>query len=318
MGCHPRIESKKHGCFVTTRSRNSELWFHNNTPLEKVILGYVAKFSKRYSIKLYAIAVEGSHTHQPIATPEGRRADYMRDLNSCIARAVPRYTPEYPGGSFWERRYSPEVLPAPEDLENYFFYTVLQPVQDGLVEKISEYPWYNCFYDAVNGIEREYEVVDWARYNADRRYKRNISFKDYIEVHVLKYERLPGYEALSQKEYALLTGKKLEERRVKIVEERLAEGKGFLGREKLLMIKRGSRARNPKKSDRYTPRPRVLCVCPVRRDRYVSWYFRIYNEYKSASKRYRAGEQGVKFPPGTYKPRWPYCTAEPEHQVFLN
>ena len=48
------------------------------------------------------------------------------------------------------------------DIEEQFFYTVLQPVQDGLVPNINEYPGYNCFEDAIQGKERVFKVINWA------------------------------------------------------------------------------------------------------------------------------------------------------------
>jgi len=290
------------GSFVTTRSRNSELWFVNNQELEEAVLGYAAKFSERYTVKLYALAIEGNHTQTPADFPQCNRAGYMRDFNSCVARAVPRYTPEYPGGRFWGRRYSAELLPAGEDIEAKFFYTVLQPVQDGLVEKISDYPGYNCFHDSVWGISRKVKVICWGNYHAAQRYNPSVSIKDYTEEFDLRYERVPGYAHLSQKEYALLMHKKLEERRLKLVQQRKSKGLGFAGREALLRTRRGAVPRKTKTSTRTSHRPRVLAVCAARARAAKAWYFSIYAQYKEASRRYRAGELNVKFPPGTYMP----------------
>ena len=158
MGYHPRIESKTLCSFLTTRSRNSELWFVNNAALEEAILAFTARSSERYNVKLYALAIEGNHKQMLAKFPDGNRSNFMRDLNSSVARAIPRYTKEYPGGRFWGRRYSQEFVPGDEDIESRFFYTVLQPVQDGLVSKISEYPGYNCFHDAIYGIKRKFKV----------------------------------------------------------------------------------------------------------------------------------------------------------------
>ena len=183
-----------------------------------------------------------------------------------------------------------------------FFYTVLQAVQDGLVEKLADYPWYNCFHDAVWGIERKFKVIRWAEYNAARRHNAKVSIKDYTDIVVLKYERLPGYEHLTQKQYALLMQKRLEERRIEIVKKRKEAGLGFVGREALLEISPGSRPRHTKTSTRYSHRPRVLAVCSQRRKEVNAWYFDTYARYKAASLRYRSGELGIKFPPGTYMP----------------
>ena len=288
--------------FVTTRSRNSELWFVNNRELERAILGYAAKFAARYNAKLYALAVEGNHIQIPADFPECNRAGFMRDFNSCVARAVARHTPEYPGGRFWGRRYSGEFLPDAEDIEKQFFYTVLQPVLDGLVERISDYPGYNCFSDAVKGIARKFKVVRYGDYNAAKRHNPATRIKDFTDIVELKYERLPGYEHLSQAEYSKLMHAKLEEHRQRIVAERRSKGLRFLGRKKLLQTPRGLRAPNTKTSTSSSHRPRVLATCPQRRQAALAWYFSTFEWYRRASERYRAGDLTVEFPPGTYLP----------------
>jgi len=301
MGYHPRFECRTRASFLTTRSRNSELWFVNNKKLELTLLGYAARYTERRKVKLYALAIEGNHIQAPAHFPEANRADFMRDFNSSTARAVARHTPEYPGGRFWGRRYSAEIVPD-EDLEKQFFYTVLQPVQDGLVERISQYPGYNCFNDAVKGRKRKFKVVNWAKYNAAKRHNSRIRIKDYIDTYELQYTRLPGYEHLSQKEYELLMREKLEERRLEIVRNRREEGKGFAGREALLKTVPGSTPYYTKTSTIHSHRPRALSACPERRKEALAWYFDRYYAYKEASSRYRAGELNVEFPDGTYKP----------------
>ena len=307
MGYHPRIETTLYSSFLTTRSRNSELWFINNKPLEHATLGYLAKFAARYEMRLYAFAIEGNHHQLPAMFPHGRRSDFMRDFNSCIARAVPRYCPSYTGGRFWERRFSLEFLASHADIENWFFYTVLQAVQDGLVEKISQYPGYNCFYDAVHGISRNYKVINWAKYNSDRR-RRFVNIRDYTEIVTLAYQRLPGYEHFTQKEYAQLMCKKLEERTQVIVKERRARGLGFVGREKLLKARQGARPKTTKTSAINDHRPRVLSTDPAERAKCKEWYFSIYFKYQECSRKYRAGDWTITFPEGTYRP---YCQAHP-------
>ena len=226
----------------------------------------------------------------------------MRDLNSSTARAVPRYTPHYPGGKLWARRYSNEFLPAAEDLEEYFFYIALQAVQDGLVEKISEQPGYNFFHDAVWGIKRQKKVMNWSAYYEAKRSNSKVNTKDYLTENTLEYKRLPGYEELTQRQYATLMYKKLEQRRVELVRSRYRSGKGFAGKATLLKKVQGSTPYKTKKSTADSHRPRVLCVCPKRRAQALNWYFSIYYEYKTASKLYSEGCLEVEFPPGTYRP----------------
>lgn len=309
MGHHPRQESSENGKFVTSRCKNSELWFANNPAVEKAILGYTAKFIQRYEITLYALAIEGSHTHADLKTPLMNLSSFMRDFNSCTANAVKRLTPHYPGGPLFEKRYSDEQLPREMDIEEQFFYTVLQPVQDGLVPRISEYPFYNCFHDAVNGIGRKVYVVNWTDYNAARRYNKKVKIADYTEEFILKYERLPGYESMSQKEYAKMMNEKLERRRTAIVEDRRKRGLGYVGRAKLLQMVCGTPAKNPKRSGPQSHRPRVLSKCDETRAEAKAKYFDKYFSYKKASKLYREGDLSVEFPIGMYPPHRPCsCT----------
>lgn len=304
MGYHPRIEAPELANFLTTRTVESRLWFINNPALEQKILGHTARIAQRYQVKLYALAIEGNHIQGPALFPEGNRASFMRDLNSAIAREVPRST-SHPGGRLWARRYSNEFLPGPEDVEEYFFYTVLQAVQDGLVERISDSPGYNCFHDAVWGIKKRFKVVRWAEYHAALRRGENPRLKDYLETVVLEYERLPGYEELPQAEYARLMMEKLEERRAEIVRERHERGLGFAGKANLERTRAGALPKSTKTSTIESHRPRILCVCPKRREAAQAWYFDMYFQYKAASEEYRSGKKRVEFPPGTYPPCLP-------------
>jgi REP element-mobilizing transposase RayT len=299
MGYHPRIESREISSLCTTRSRNSELWFINNPQLENAILGYVAKYRERYKIKLYAACLEGNHIHSLAQFPEANRAHFQRDLNSSVARAVARHAPTYPGGRFWARRYSNEFVPGHDDIEDRFFYTVLQPVHDGLVDRISDYPGYNCFSDAINGTARKFKVVNWGAYNSAKRWNRLVKITDFTEIVELKYERLPGYEDMPQDEYRRMMLEKLERRRIEAIAER---GKPALGPEKLKDKEPGTLPRHTKVSTRTSHRPRVLSVCSERRQQFIAWYFDIYYRYKEASKAYRAGDLSVVFPEGTYRP----------------
>ena len=83
------------GSFVTTRSRNSELWFVDNPELENAVLGCAAKYSSVHQAKLYALAIEDNHIQAPADFPLCNRSAFMGDFDS----SVPRLTPEYPGGS---------------------------------------------------------------------------------------------------------------------------------------------------------------------------------------------------------------------------
>lgn len=300
MSYHPRIECSDVSSLQTTRTCHSELWFVNCPELEEAILGYAGRYTTRYEVKLYAMAIEGSHTHQLNQFPKANRAGYMRDFNSSVARAVPRYQKDYPGGRLWARRYSADYLVGDEDIEDKFFYVVLQPVKDRLVDNIADYPGYNCFEDAITGRERKYKVVKWKEYNDAKRWDPSVSIEEYTEIVTLKYERLPGYEHLSQEEYEAMMRRKLAARTAELLKE--CGDRPCLGAKRLLRVKPGALPVKTKTSGPKDHRPRVLSKSPQRRSKGEAWYFEIYFKYKECSRRYRAGDLTVEFPPGTYKP----------------
>ena len=300
MSYHPRIECQDVASFQTTRARNSELWFVNNRDLEEAILGYAARYATRYEVKIYALAIEGNHIQKVAHFPKANRAHFMRDFNSAAARSVARFQANYPGGSLWARRYSAEYLPGDGDIEDRFFYTVLQPVNDGLVDDISEYPSYNCFEDAVKGRVRKCKVIKWKEYNDARRWNRSVNIEDFTEVCTLRYERLPGYDKLTQQEYETMMRAKLRKRTAEVIKSRVA--KPSLGPAALSKVKPGTRPIKTKKSGPRDHRPRILSKDPKRRSVGEAWYFGTYFEYRKCSKRYREGDLSVAFPKGTYKP----------------
>ena len=99
-----------------------------------------------------------------------------------------------------------------------------------------------------------------------------------------------------------MLSKKLEDRRSKIVKKRLEEGKGFLGPELLKQVVPGSRPQSTKKSDRNSFKPRVLSICPLRRQEALKFYFDCYVTFKDATKKLREGILDAIFPHGMYKP----------------
>lgn len=304
MGYHPRIETSEISSHITSRTRDSALWFVNNQKLEDQVLGYVAKYTNKYQVNLYGLAIEGNHLHQTAQFPKANRYGYTRDLNSMTAKAVQEhYQGECPGGGVWHSRYSAEYMSHPEDIEKYFFYIALQPVNDGLVDRISDYPGYNFFSDAISGIKRTYKVLNKTKLYKLSRSGKKVNIKDCIDEYELEYARLPGYEGLSQQEYKKVMLEKLEHYRQEVLKERANRNKaGFLGKEKLQKIKPGSLPLKTKRTGRFGHRPRVLSVCNERRQAMKTWYFSIYYDFREASLKYRQGKSGVKFPPGTYKP----------------
>ncbi len=89
---------------------------HTLSPLRSSMCGH-ATFTVPPCQVCFGFAFISSIGCRAARYPNGNRASSVRDFNSSVARAIPSYQPDYPGGRFWGRRYSAEYLPGPEDVE---------------------------------------------------------------------------------------------------------------------------------------------------------------------------------------------------------
>jgi len=225
----------------------------------------------------------------------------MRDLNAIIARLVGRYVPEFEGGRVWSRRYSEQPLVKVEDLEHWLYYAALNPVSSGLAASPKDYQGYNSFWDAIGGVRRKFKIINRADFNSARRYNSKIKLSDYTEQYELAYDRLPGYESMSNVEYRCVMLDKLEVIRTEILERMRAAGKGFPGPGKLAQTKVGAVPRKTKRSERNSKRPLILTLCQRTRRKFLDFYFSIRAAFTEARERLRRGEP-ARFPQGTYHP----------------
>jgi len=298
-----RIESKDFASFGTSRAVKSRLLFVNNERLERRVLGYLSKYAKQHRLRMFAMVFSGSHYHLLNYFTECNRAVFYRDFNARIAEAVRALVPSFPGGKAFERRYAEQAVPTDQDIIERFWYCTLQAVQAGLCRRISDYPGYNSFYDAISGKVRVFEVINWSRYHQVKRYNPSVTPRDFVTIYELAYERLPGYEHLSQKDYEKKMLAELT-RRTKAIVAKWEKEKGhvFMTKAQLKKVCPSSPAKKPKVSKRNSHRPLVLTLCAKARKNFLEWYFSIFYRYKKAVQRYMAGDMNAEFPPGTYRP----------------
>jgi len=292
--------------FATIRTICSRLWLINNPELEERILAYLARYVEHHGVVIYAFIIMGNHYHLLACFPNGNKAAFFRDFNGMISRLTKSRVKMFEGGKLWARRVRSQVVPNNEDIFDRFFYAALNPVAAGLVEKLSEYPSYNSFSDAIRGRVRTFKVVEWQKYNSQKRKRRNIAIAEFTKYHQLSFARLPGYESMTQRQYVNFMNEEAERRRVDLVRSRKESGSGFATAQKLKALEPGQKPRFTKTSTRDTHRPLVLTRCSETKRKFLDWYFGLFAEFRLAAAKFRAGAFNIPFPPGTYRP-WSCC-----------
>ena len=306
-----RREDDKEVSLMTSKTLHSRIWLANNEQLEEQILGYLAKYVEKHEVKLYASVFQGNHLHIEASFPLKNRARFAQDFNARTSESVKIMVHEFPGGPLYARRYCSQAVLRNADIEDKFFYCALQAVNSGLCENISDYPGYNSFHSAICGITETHNVISWGEYNKKRKRKTiQTNIADYTTSYQLKYERLPGYEDLSQEEYKKLMLKRLEERRQQIVSQHILHGRIYKDPSWLKEVKPGSYPVSTKSGGR---RPKCICGDPELKREYLEALNQFEEQYKAASKQYLAGNEFVEFPPNCYKPARFFVNPKPEN-----
>lgn len=298
------------GSFVTRRARNSQLVYANNKPLEARVLGALGKYIPKYNVTIYALCLFGSHDHSLFSLAPGTKSDFFRDFGARTAEAIKKYVPDFGGGSAFDQRTSEQAVPPEANgyLESVM-YTVLQPIAAGLCKNLSDYPGYNCYHHLVTGKSLEVEFFKGSAFKKAKYNNKKADPSKFIERYTINFARIPGYEQMTQKEYAAFLSQEFEKRRKAIIADFDKKGYKWPPPERLKQTIPTERARNPKKSERGGFRPLVICKCPVRKQEFLSWYFAKLLKYRQASKKYLAGDRNADFPSGTNKPPGPFVPA---------
>ena len=294
------IEDETKTYFITTRTAGSKLWFAGkvNKDLENGILASLARYQQIYRVKIFGFILMGNHYHLIAQFPKKNRAAFMRDLNAAVARLVGRFFGQHGRRSVWARRYSWQILPRNKDILHWFLYLVANPTSSGLTENPLHYPGYSSFLKPP----KDYHWTDYSKYCLAKRSNKDVSLEDFKTKYTLTYSRLPGFEKRSEKEYEAELKSKLTSRTKEIIEERRAEGRGFLGINKLIKQVPGQSPKTTKTSTRYSFRPIVLTLCKETKKRILDAYFVIRDSFLAASQLFRQGDDAAVFPSGTYKP----------------
>ena len=319
-----------HGSFVTRRFRNSELLYKNNSPLEKRVLGSFGKYVHKFEAKVFALTLFGSHDHPFMEFKPGTKSSFFRDFGARTAEAVKKFVPGYgTGGVFESRPREQAVTPDHASHLDRLMYTIMQPILAGFCKNLSDYNGFNSFQYILSGKPLKVEFFRGSDYTRAKLRNKNANPKDYTEYYDIYFARIPGCEHMSQKEYRAYLLDAYEERRKRIIAEFDAKGHVWLDEVKPKPEKpKGSssaksvleddenetetprdKAKNPKRSERYSKRPLVLSVCSLAREEFLNWYFTILTRYKKASRAYLDGDPLAPFPPGTIKPPGPYVAA---------
>ncbi|MDX1998399.1 MAG: transposase [Thermoanaerobaculia bacterium] len=275
------------------------------TPTPEVrdaILGVLGRAQAKYGMVLHAPVFMSNHYHL-LATIRDQKqmAEFMGYLNSNLAREIGRIVGWR--DKFWSGRYS-AIPVAPEEAAQVerLQYLLSHGAKEGLVLRAEDWPGVHPAKALLGEATLAGTWIDRTRAYEARRHRRGADLAPFSKRETVQLTPLPCWAHLSLEEQkarvrSLLAG--IQEQAEAALRDR---GTQPAGPEAIVRQNPLTRPATVKRS----PAPLVHAATREVRE----WFRRAYREfttaYRDASRRFRSGELGVPFPPGSFPPSAPW------------
>lgn len=274
--------------YLVTRRCSERRFFLRPSALVNQVFAYcLAYAAEQTGVLVHAVMVLSNHYHAVVTDPQGRLPEFMAHLNKLVSKCVNAELGRWE--SLWSpERYSAVRLGDAGAVLDKLVYCLANPVEAGLVRSSSQWPGLGSRPRDCTGPGQEVRrPVGFFRADGGM-----------PEAVRLRMSVPPCFEELGGERYGTMLAKALEGRERELVEERGAEGRGYLGREGVL-------GQDPYgRPEGYEPRrgldPRVAGRDKWRRVEALGRAKEFQEAYREAWKRFKGGERDVVFPAGTY------------------
>lgn len=289
--------------FITGRCLQARMLLRPYDSTNAIIGGVLGKALARFdNIELYAFVFASNHFHMLLKNETGKITEFMQYVRSNIARKIGKQIDW--NGKFWDRRYDAEPVLDDDALKGRLRYIFAHGVKEGLVSRCHQWPGLSSLPELVDGAQRQFV---WPKTSASNTTKTKRPSQPKAEQdaqdieYPLRVTLLPCYQGNPQAQQIMA-----KEMVAEIEAEYMAQrqGKGFLGRAKVLAQHPHDKPQNSKRS----PRPLCHASSVENVEQYKAEYEAFAISYAEASQQYRKQMQKqnvgllVKFPLHAYLP----------------
>ncbi|MEW5738555.1 MAG: transposase [Myxococcota bacterium] len=286
--------------FITCRTFQARKLMAPSSPLVREVCGGVlAKAVSVSGVRLHAYVFLSNHLHLIVHARGQRIAAFMKYLLGNLSKKLgPLCEPHWWGG-FWERRYSAIPILDEAALEDRLRYVIAHGVKEGLVAHASDWEGLHCVQQLEDEKPRVFRWYNWTkRWNSRRqkgeavepavsRYDDEASEKVSLELEPLPHWASEDAPKRQRRMRALVAE----------VERAVAPRGQPLGVEAIR-----SQSTEPCWRRKRTPRPLCHASDAGARAHYRALYRAFCEEFRSAARRWLAGDRTPIFPPGSFRP----------------
>ena len=208
---------------ITRRCAERRFFLRPDPAMTEAFVYCLAAAARRTGVQVMFSAVMSNHHHTGVIDTQGRLPEFLEYLHKFTAKC---------GNALrgrWEAFWSPEQtscvrLVGPEDVLDKMIYAITNPVKDGLVDRVHNWPGLNC----LGAIESDKPMVA-------RRPKHFFREETALpKFETLAFVRPPGWRHLSHSEWTKLVTQRVCEVELGAAYERAKTGARVLGRKTIL------------------------------------------------------------------------------------
>jgi hypothetical protein len=303
MARRPRRYRAKAAYCDVQRTIDRQFLFKPDRDIRDIIGSSAGRALRLYPVKLYWLDFNINH-RQAGRAPLSDSPEHLQNLvsfdrlfNSLVARGINRLL-KRDGGIFSTRNRNEEAVDD-KSLEQQLLYAVINPVKDGLVDRVAHWQGVSSYGQLATGEVDRYPFVNWTRWHkagGKRSPKPPEAFIEWVEV---KLEPIPSWSHFPAHKRQALFRRWVRELEAEYRNQRESEGRSVMGPCKLAKLDPRDRPRETKKSG---PQPLCHASSVEAKQAFLEDWREFLDRYYDASARFRSGQYHVEFPQGSFRP----------------
>ena len=266
-----------------------------------IIGSAIVRALKKHPVDIYWFEGNINHLHDSVGVIGGNLDNVSRfkqTCNSLIAKGL-KDSIDREGHAFGAPfRSTPCISDA--SAEQQLFYSVTNVVKDGLVEKVSQSPFFTTYRHLAQGEPLEFWWIDWARYwKAGGKANKRLRVKDFLRWGSFELTVLPDWKDLTEQQRRTRFRKGVRDLEEMYAQQRKDQQRNAMGTARLFELDPRDRPRNPKQSAR-----QPLCHASSKKKRveFARQWRDFVNEHRKASADFLNGYWEREFPEGSFRP----------------
>jgi putative transposase len=287
---------------ITNRTLQGRYLLTPGPSFNDLFLGLLGKAQRIHEMAIAAVTVLSNHFHLLLIVDDAKEvADFMRDLQSQMAREVNRLT-DWEGPVF-EHRYAMTVVTNEEAAQvERLKYVLSNGVKENLVKRVCEWPGVHSAEALMNGTPLQGHWFDRTRQYAAGNQGEELRRDQYVFAESVVLSPIPCWAHLSADRYRDQIKGLVEEAESEAARARQQSGARVLGAKAILAQDPQTRPDSVARS----PAPLVHAATKAARRMFYAIYAEFVSAFRAAAEVFRQGRWGVTFPAGSFPPAPPF------------